>query len=186
MLHRSEIRSLLRHANASAALSAEALDEALQSIYEAEERMQLPDWMKTPPPELQKMLGTRQVTAVLLWLCTSSREITELFGRYAALNNQMGAAEWHKFQLTEQLPPQDDRAAQHELEAQPTATKRDVSFDVHSEAQTDVALSLQQFSLQLLTPKNDAVAPLDHAAPAGDLNQPIAHYWTACTHKCAV
>eukprot|EP00966_Prymnesium_polylepis_P064705 1501084-Prymnesium_polylepis.1 len=49
--------------------------------------------------------------------------------------------------------------------------------------QADVALSLQQFSLQLLAPKNDAVVPLDHAAPAGDLNQPLAHYWTACSHS---
>ena len=44
-------------------------------------------------------------------------------------------------------------------------------------------LSLLQFSLLLLEPANDAVAPAREAGATEDLREPLSHYWAACSHN---
>ena len=40
-------------------------------------------------------------------------------------------------------------------------------------------MGLRQFALELLSPRNNAVAPCGDM----DLGQPLSHYWAACSHN---
>ena len=112
-LHRSDLRSLLRRANATAGLGATALEQAVQSAIESELNLKLP-WglevgRRTSGLKVGRranvahsLLGVRQVVELLLRLCTSTPQITQLFGRYA-VEGRLDMARWLVFFRTEQL-----------------------------------------------------------------------------------
>ena len=52
-----------------------------------------------------------------------------------------------------------------------------------SELHKPDGLNLQQFALQLLSPKNDAVLPCRSSSDADDLHRGLWHFWTACSHN---
>ena len=114
-ISRSEIRSVLKHANASAGLPTLTINTALQSAEESDRR--LPAYLRphyaggeghgkggaslifNAPGTL---LNTRQVAGMLLRLSTSSPQISALFDRFAT-DGQMDLTGWLQFVSTEQV-----------------------------------------------------------------------------------
>jgi hypothetical protein len=199
-LRRSEARhGLLAIANANTGLTAAALEDALRSLRLSEELHEVPQWLRASrggASEKQALLNSRQVTELLLRLCTSSQEITKVFERHA-VGDWMGLVEWLHFFNTDQLtrspfdngiqdgcspsprspfPHREDGLASELAEAK----KRFLSV---SEMQGDNGLTQLQFSLQLLSSENDAVSPGRSIIAADGLEAPMSHYWTAASHN---
>jgi len=212
-LRHSELRSLLRYANASADLSRKELEEAIEEIESHSEprleRKDLPRFLRSShgsvnPSHHHKQLTARQVTALLLRLSTSSAAITEVFHRYA-VDDAMGLPEWLAFERSEQL---NLKPAEHPTPlrmrvlsasaaaAQPSSERElaraaerfervflSLSGGAVSSTHEEHKMSLAQFALQLLSSRNDAVAPARDPLVADDLSEPLSHYWTACSHN---
>jgi hypothetical protein len=165
-LHRSELRSLLRRANASARISNVLIEEALESVEESEQQMELPQWLtvaRLKHERAQQLLDTRQVAGLLLRMCTSSKRITELFNTFAS-NGQIGIAEWRNFVRSEQVSMVDGNLSDNE-EAE-VAKAQEVLARVGSmraELHNDQAMLTElQFQLLILDKRNEASAPPDH------------------------
>ena len=122
--------------------------------------------------------NARRVTELLLRLSTSSRQITELFERYA-VNGQMGTEEWLSFVRTEQ----------HETTTRQSAFAHAGVSELHA----DPVFDKLQFTLLLLRPQNDAVVAVRRNGTTEgvpnpkdfqvDEKRPLTHYWTACSHN---
>eukprot|EP00966_Prymnesium_polylepis_P150093 3467223-Prymnesium_polylepis.1 len=80
-LRHSEVRTLLRRANARPDENVAVVDEALRSTREYEQLLNLPHWLTQGPAgaDQTKHLNARQVTGMLLRLCTSSQMIARMF-----------------------------------------------------------------------------------------------------------
>eukprot|EP00966_Prymnesium_polylepis_P287024 6629830-Prymnesium_polylepis.1 len=168
ILYRTELRSLLRRANASVSITNISIEEALLSVEQNELQMELPTWLTvacTKHGHTELTLDLRQMTGLLLRLATSSKDIAERFKAFSS-DVEMSMADWLNFVRSEQLSL---RGAENDLFlrieddeerelAQATKEFERVSSAGHS-LRTDPTLNLQQFSLQLLSPRNDAVAP---------------------------
>ena len=107
-LRRSDIRSLLRRANASPHASAAALESTLEAVVDEallldddEQRQMLP-WLRAAQTSGQRLLDTPRVAEFLFRLSTSSRQLEELFNSHAA-GGDVSLAEWLAFIRTEQL-----------------------------------------------------------------------------------
>ena len=64
------------------------------------------------------------------------------------------------------------------------ATDDDCEAD--AESASAKGLGLLEFSLLLLGPQNDAVAPARESNVTDELQLPLASYWTACSHNSYV
>jgi len=203
LLPRSEIRSLLRCANASITLHTAELERALQLVRDSEQQQHL--WSRCKVAG--RAFNARQVTHLLMRLTTSSGDISELFNRFA-VDGCMGLAEWETFSVEHQLVlPNDAHSASRGGTASEAAVARFSSeqagpetdagleqaramFDSAIATQTVASqaegLGLLDFALLLLHPENDAVTP-DQALSKKESDnlvaQPLAHYWIACSHN---
>ena len=205
-LRQSELRSLLRRANASACLSSEALQAILEAEDARDEESQLPPWLRgirRRKSKTERILGSsdrllnaKQIMELLLRLCTASPQIEALFERYAH-NGRMDLAGWLEFVRGEQLPHQGGETS----EAPSTTSQGAMDDDQRAElarAQRSFesvresgnvsgsaadGFDLLHFSLRLLDPSNDAVAPPREGRTADMLDQPLSHYWNACSHN---
>eukprot|EP00966_Prymnesium_polylepis_P125111 2893326-Prymnesium_polylepis.1 len=171
-LHQSELRSLLRRANASANISNVAIEEALLSIEQAEEQIQLPQWLMVACLKQTRpygVLDARQVTGMLLGLCCSSKEAAQLFETFSS-NGRMSSLEWRSFVRSEQLRHQthkenDGGPTEQWLQIddeQAALARADEDFErasrVELSLQTDATIGLQEFTVHLmLSVYNDAV-----------------------------
>jgi len=171
----SELRSLLRRAHAANTLSSIALEEAVQSVKESEQQLELPNWLRgAAQPAL--VLDARQVGGLLLQLCTSSDHICEVFRRFAVAD-RMGSAEWLAFVRAEQLDP-------NHFQAEADLGDSAAPFKGSQEQRApDRGLTLLQLALQLLGPGNDASAPARSPDATNGLVEPLTHYWTATSHN---
>jgi hypothetical protein len=195
VLRKSELRSLLRRANASTSLSTKSLGERLDTFAQIEKRLGLPEWVEAAQgsgTRRHELLGVRQVTGLLLQLSTSSHEITELFDIYST-GGRMGWSEWNRYVRTEQLTTCGD-AGQADFLRLPDSDEDELdsrhrrAFEraiqrKNTDGQGDEELELLQFSLLLLSPQNGAVMPAREPNVNADMREPLAHYWTACSHK---
>jgi hypothetical protein len=202
LVRRSRLPALLARANASAFLSAAALNQALQSVEEAEQQLQLP-WLKAATigdDNQQKMLDVRRLTRLLLLLSTDCGQIKILFDNYAQ-NDRMNLSGWLKFVSTEQLGLTKDDA-QAAPSSEPAASASEGEGDhlgpnevelgsarrcferLSSTTQDDIkVLGPLDFALALLDPQNDAVAASPQMSDKDELWAPLAHYWTASSHN---
>eukprot|EP00966_Prymnesium_polylepis_P176453 4084242-Prymnesium_polylepis.1 len=99
-LRSSELRSVLRRANATGSISTAALRDILQSIAAGQ---QLPPWLGCDKQEkASKLLDSRTIALLLIRLSTSSQWITDLFSRYAVAD-EMSPDQWASFVKAEQL-----------------------------------------------------------------------------------
>jgi hypothetical protein len=179
---KSEMKALLRCANASPLLSTEALDEAVEVAQK--QRRELPHWLRNAVSgSKQQSLGAQEIVELLLWLSLSSPAISKLFELYAAAG-EMSSSEWLTFQRAEQL----GGATSQEAEATALACARErfglATRSIRGELRTDDTLSLLQFSVELLCPRSDAIEPPE--AEADDLRKPLTHYWTAASHNSCI
>jgi hypothetical protein len=190
-LRHTEIRAVMQCANASARLSSKAIDEALQSTVMSEQEHEVPAWLRAVPSggHENRLLNTRQVSGMLLRLCTSSQPIQAVFGRYA-VDGRMTGVGWIEFVRAEQLTPID-----HEFESPARVGNPDQEVSNAEEAFAralanghlpHAALSPLHFALELLSSQNNAVLPTRDSDSTDDLHQPLAHYWTACSHNSYV
>eukprot|EP00966_Prymnesium_polylepis_P113292 2619866-Prymnesium_polylepis.1 len=91
----------MRCAHASPNLSTKALFEHLNRVNES---TQLPQWLEAARATRREgVLDLRQVTSLLLDMCTSSATLTRIFDGYAA-NGVVAKDEWLSFVKKEQLP----------------------------------------------------------------------------------
>ena len=180
-LRKSELRPLLRCANASSSLSNSRLEEALESVEESEQA--LPRWLttsQTAGDEIKaRLLNARQVGELLLRLSTSSAAISQLFERHN-LGGQLGLAEWLSFTRSEQLGDMDD---EFELSNARQSFERAAKL-----GGSQGKLSLIQFALQLLDPHNSAVPPLCGITATDDMQpaSPLSHCWIATSHTYCI
>ena len=194
-LPRIKLRALLRRSNASASLGIELLEGALQSVHETEHRLELPQWLslESTSSGQHKPLSVRQVTGLLLQLCSISQGILQLFHRYKSnAHDTMSMSEWLKFVVAEQLLLIEDwtkAATGIECYADDEAvetTSAKSSFERMAQQgsqdlRIDQGLSMLQFALQILCPSNNVASPARRTDD--DLTQPLAHNWTACSHN---
>jgi hypothetical protein len=190
ILLRSELRILLRCANASAQLSNADVDACIEAT-----RENSPQWLLSAPPDPHRSnsrLNAQQITMMLLQLCTSTPVLIELFSRYAC-SGCMEIDEWLTFVRIEQLGLRGDRREGSRAEAsQVTLINEDDEMELEStkegfiKAQSDAhcsGMTLMQFGLQLLHMQNDAVKPGGSLPSKKDLHQPLPHYWAATSHN---
>ena len=200
-LRQSDVRSLLVRANASAHLSTATLKEVLDSVNTS--MQQQPEGMLRTGPagdamqhaawcfssRKNQLLDTPQVVGLLLRLCTASPRINDLYNVYS-LNGHFGLEQWLAFVGAEQALPQDTqscvsvdggdnleelRLAKLRFERKPVADS--------AEAHVDSEWTPLQFALQLLDRQNTAVNPARDTSASGDLSNPLAHFWAACSHN---
>ena len=176
-LRRSELRFLVMCANGSSGLVSTTLDGALQSFAEDERQQGLPEWLRAAPTRdvrLRESLSVQHAAELLLRLSTSSQALANVYHHYAH-DGRMSSDDWRNFVLTEQL-------AQHGTGGQDLAQdKAELEPPAHQGR-----LSQLQFAARLLAADNDAVAPALNAnvrSSVVNLDEPIAHYWTACSHN---
>eukprot|EP00966_Prymnesium_polylepis_P302383 6985917-Prymnesium_polylepis.1 len=202
-LAKSELQALLRCANTSTNPSVNGELAPPGKLVCA-----LPNWMEAAAASAghhKKLLDAQQVTALLLGLCTSSKELAEKYELYAAAAGQMLLADWLNFIRCEQLDHTQSGDEDSELGTEANSDNEDTELakarsafvaatSLGEKSQVGAALSLLQFSLQLLNPYNDAARPARQiASEVSGLssgcdvnNEPFAHYWTACSHNsCA-
>jgi len=208
-LRQVELRSLLRRANASSGLSTTAIEEALDAVQDRAERMKLPDWLRPVSAgdgRQHKLLDARHIAGMLLWLCTASQTFARLFHEYS-FEGQMHLAQWLRFVRVEQLMSDDQAAGASascsppaQGDGQPHADDDDEEKYGHAEVDEelawaedlfnrvvegkragyeDVAFDALDFSLQLLDSQNNAV----DSATTVDVGEPLASYWTSCSHN---
>jgi len=107
-LRQTDLRSLLRCANASAQLSTEAaLEEAFRSVQDIEQQLELPHWLKEScigDTRVRKFLNAWQITGLLLHMSTRSQQIAARFYCFAA-GGRMSSSEWLAFVRAEQFAP---------------------------------------------------------------------------------
>ena len=184
-LLRSQLGPLLRCANAHLRLGNDAIEQALMGVNETEQR-ELPEWLRSTPisrGQGHRLLSVRQVVGLLLQLSTSSSKIANLFSDYA-VDGGMSLGGWLSFVCTEQLAPGEAglSSAVDLNDVEMAHAQQYFEQVVSAERQAcNRGLSLLDFALQLLSPRNDAV-PLEHDSSV-DLQQPFATYWTSCSHK---
>jgi hypothetical protein len=198
-LRQNELRSLLRRANATARLRTDDIEMAIKATDMDEKQLALPVWLRAMPVgggHRHVCLDTRRTTGLLLRLAASSRTATSLFAIHcgSSSNQSMKLADWLSFVRVEQLAssneaeqraPQfdperhmvdDDELSQAEQRfAKPQRSSSDAS-------PPDLALSALDFTLQLLSPENDAQAPAARK-DRNDLHEPFALYWTPASHN---
>jgi hypothetical protein len=189
-LHRSELRFLLICANASVSLSPTAMNEALESTKRS--LLGLPAWLRIAGSQRRnKVLDARQLTGFLVRLCTSSGAIADLFNTYAVdLDGRMNLTEWLGFVCSEQLARLKDRdaAAQYSLYVEQDeivlAAARE-HFDLARRAGRlrETGFDRLHFQFELLSQRNLAEASDHDPAESQYLNEPLAMYWMACSHK---
>ena len=197
-LRATELRSLLVRANASPHISTTALKEMVD---ESEQR-ELVQWLLPRPAGAnhQPVLNVRHVAHLLLRLGSLTHETTMLFNRYAT-HGRMPLAQWLTFIRNEQLTRHEDedetrgassareQAEEDEDKAEIVIAQRRFDQAASSlEPQAEKALDRLQFALQLLSLQNDAVTPVRHPDATADLHtqdlqQPLAHLWTAASHN---
>ena len=178
-----DFRTVLNRANVS--LNQQQADEALQHALGAP----LPPWMRR---DSEGLLNAHQIATALASLVYSQPELARVFELYSD-GEIMSKSRLLEFVRAEQLSSaheaDDDDAAVGEraldTAAGDVAQLRDVELRFErtlqlggSELSTDIGLEQQQFVRQLLSPENDATAPVDQ-----DLSAPLAHYWGACSHN---
>ena len=188
VLGQSELRRLLRCANASADLSPEVLQASLQAARADRDKI-MPQWMLA---ERSKLIDAQVVTGLLLHLFTMTPELTAVFERYS-VDGAMHRAEWLRFVRDEQLSSEAEQGLmapvqQLGVEGSSELQQWQQMFENQTEEggaglQADKALHLLQLSLALLSPENDAVAPARPVGTTHDLDRPLSHYWTACSHN---
>ncbi|KAL1507405.1 hypothetical protein AB1Y20_008247 [Prymnesium parvum] len=168
-LRLSDVRALLRHANASGRLSAAAVEAVINSA-RASEKQQLAEWM-VPASQHDRhrpMLHLRQVAELLLRLRVTSA-LAEIFedsatiagGKTAKLHTRIWTKSGHDEELSEatsRFGQQLTRGGEMDMQD---------SLDVH------------QFASRLLSPPNTAVA----ACRGVELARPLSHYWIASSHN---
>jgi hypothetical protein len=196
-LHRTELKSLLRRANASTRTSTFAIDAVLKAVDESEARLQLPPWLKADPAahghQHEAILNARQVTGLLLRLCTASQVISDLFDCHS-VDGRFGLTNWLNFVRVNQLVPSDGNKSEagalppSEKEAAAELIRATRSFEhaVKSggdDLSTEQGFSPLQFALQLLDSHNNVVAPARATQNTEDLGERLTHYWTTCSHN---
>jgi len=186
-LHRAELRSLLVFANASPDLSSETLTDAMLSIKDLEQHFKLPTCFTSTSPggAQQQLLNARQVTWLLLQLCTSSPRITEQYDLAAVRDGLLGLSEWLSFIRTEQLAPRSVGFSSPEDDADMELAQR--CFDQRcADFGSEQRLTPLQFALLLLSPENDAAAPARRPGATDDIHAPLSQYWTSSSHNSYV
>eukprot|EP00966_Prymnesium_polylepis_P030066 698825-Prymnesium_polylepis.3 len=194
VLRRSDLRALLRRANANPLLGLDTA--ALQGAVANFEENELAGRSLTPQPSAavggggQGLLNTQQVTGLLLHLSTSSKMISELFSRYE-VGGSVPLVQWLEFTRAEQLErcgdeeevaPSTGNAYQDSTEM--ARRKQHFVHDVGSvggDLESEETLSLLRFSLLLLSPRNDAIR--DPSGPSLEQDKPLSSYWTATSHN---
>jgi len=213
VLRRSEIRALLRRANASPNLTAQVVEEALTEELQRSGREYL---TKSERSDLDvsrtgtsSLYGAAELVALLVRLASVTKEIQDLFGEYS-VEGRMKLPQWLDFQRSQQRSIAGTtsvvkrvatrRASRVSLPIEsstlPVTTEQArISFHravspLGSEHDTYPfeggvkALDLLSFALLLLDSENDAVMPARYDNVEGDdLREPLAHYWTACSHN---
>jgi len=187
-LRRSELRSVLVRANASARLSVAEVEEPLRLA--KKEEQELPNWLVVPPEgsfrqgrsrntKASELLNVHQVAGMLQRLSTTTKALTALFNKYA-VDGRIGSAEWLRFVSDEQLRDGEAGVVDELVESQLSTAKE----HFESASSTGPAgLDALQFALQLLNSKNDAALPVREADAMHDLDEPLAHYWCATSHN---
>eukprot|EP00966_Prymnesium_polylepis_P054249 1254396-Prymnesium_polylepis.1 len=128
--------------------------------------MKLPQWLtvaRLKHGRTNQLLDARQVTGLLLRLCTSSKRINELFNTFAS-NDHFGLAEWRNFVRSEQLFTSDGTDVDtEEAEVGKAEEVLEHVGSMRTELHTDhTTLSMLHFQLLLLDRRNGASAPPDH------------------------
>ena len=210
VLRRKEFRFMLKRANASQAkFSADTLQEALAAFDKGQEHLPFPECLKEANRNARErhVLAVQDVTGLLVHFSTSSRTISELFGRHA-VDGGIGQSEWLDFVHTEQLASkasEDVASSSAHVDDEGEVTRQLQAFNRAVEVSLlgqDGKLSLMQFALQLLGAQNDAITPVlapstvEYSEPATPqrksafsrsakegLEHPLSHYWTACSHN---
>eukprot|EP00966_Prymnesium_polylepis_P318941 7366565-Prymnesium_polylepis.1 len=179
LLRPSELRSLARYANASSRINGASLTQILSSV-EQNEQLELPPWLQSAESE-PELLHARQMTQMLLVLCTQTPQLTALFQKYA-IDGRVKGPEWLTFVHSEQLG-----AASNDGEAEQAHLSYDAFELDRAEQQLKNrnfhrGLSPLHFGLHILSPLNDAIVkPNEIHLP--DAHHPFSHYWNACSHK---
>eukprot|EP00966_Prymnesium_polylepis_P117661 2720222-Prymnesium_polylepis.3 len=194
-LRQGNLRPMLRRANSSSALGTTAFKAALSGVSEQEQQANYPQWLRTAPFDSMdpssKLLDARQVTGMLLQLCTSSQRIGELLDQYAA-NGPIGVDEWMEFVREQQQLASSDSARltratpQHDVDAELSRAQRRFEEAVLAgrvDAPAEQKISRLQFALLLLSAKNDAVGPILSKDENDDLGEPLPLYWTSASHN---
>jgi len=208
-LRSTELRALLVRANASAFQSFVSIQEGLEVNSQIEEALGLQGWLRTGAvsisPGRRQVLNARQVTGLLLQLCSSSREIEELYKRYRSPSRCMQLGDWLRLVQAEQL------TLVGEPDCLPAYSSVDAVDDaelVHANWRFETVIGREQtgihslqFALLLLSSDNTALLLRDEIiAPAtpsptlrkqpfsfgtdhDDLDERLAHYWTATSHN---
>ena len=212
-LRTSDLTVLLRCANGGPSIGPELLAATLQAMEESEQRLGLDAWLSSAANKRSsmrsnrnnssstatsglgflgvQMLNVRQVSGLLLRLCISSPAVDELFDQYA-FKACMGAEEWLSFDRERQLTADESAESRVEDEMSKAAATFETAVTCTMLARPDnLAAALQQaensslmidkiqFAQQLLCPANDVVPPQQDRHK----DQPLAHYWTACSHN---
>jgi hypothetical protein len=177
-------------------LTTEVVANALQSI--EDQQQELPQWLTASfRGNVQYLEGTRRkdllsawhVTQLLLLLGNASEKITSIFTSYATAG-RMSLPGWLAFIHTEQLALSGERGEAHASAVQDPLDEGEKAFaqsrfehaSSGNVARTDATaqtITMLQFSLQLLSPQNNAVAP----TVTDDLDAPFTHSFTACSHN---
>ena len=189
-LRSSELRALLVRANASSRMTTHELEAALQHVGEREDEAELPQWLHgaaTVDSHRHNLLAAQKIAGLLFQLSTASHHITQQFDEYAQ-QDRMSRAEWLNFIRTEQMPRPDaheegcagDFRFDGRAELDAALQRFDGARSV--ELRADHGFSKLQFALQILSVRNDAVAP---ARPTSDDQwaKPLAQYFTATSHN---
>ena len=189
-IRRTELRSLLVRANASARLTVTELDRALTAAQE--EQAELPQWLSTPliaGNGRRHMLNMHQITGLLVRLNTSSSAIQALFKKYAT-SGTMGVPDWLEFVSNEQMDQARQERSSHfrsssSFEAEVARAQRrfEPSGQAGGESGGDRGFNELRFALQLLDAKNNAVSHLREAGAVDDLDEPLAQYWACTSHN---
>jgi len=196
LLHRSELRALLRRANASPMVTDVDINAALDSVHSEEAHLEVHRWLQDTDDAACRhgsSLNLRQVMGVLLRLSSSSRHLSELFNRYSD-KSLMSMPDWLSFVSEQQLliplnhqplpqyaehnlPETEMGTSQKRFERMVRAARN------HKDHLAEAKINLLQFSHLILSSDNNAVLPARNIREDNHLEEPFAHYWTACSHN---
>eukprot|EP00966_Prymnesium_polylepis_P081244 1882303-Prymnesium_polylepis.1 len=202
VLRTSDLSMLLKCANGSPGIGPDLIAATLLSLEESEQRLNLDEWLSSATSKSvstsggvgylgAQTLNARQVSGLLLRLCTSSPRLDDLFDQYS-FKACMGAEEWLSFYRETQLSADDSTAGCIEDEMSKAQLTFETAIACTKLARPEnLAAALQdahssnhtfdrfQFAQQLLCPGNDVVPPQRDSCK----DRPLAHYWTACSHN---
>lgn len=190
-LHQSEVRSLLRCANADSLLTDHWLNNALDDI--VNHANSLPPWLRLRSQSnvnKLKLLNAPMITQLLLRLSTDSHAIAELFNTYA-VSEKMTLDEWTSFVRNEQLgiagqdmPDASDAKLDEENDVEFQTAVNCYKAAAAADYSASSGLNVSQFALLLIyNLENEAVVPIPKGRPRAELPYPLAHYWTASSHN---